>query len=208
MCSRDFAIYFSWMRHLANEHSSTPVQTIFECLECHLEFPSKRSSANHQRSAHPGLRTSRWSLSAGDFKCTYCNDHFPNKVSQSQHIHNQHMEQASEDWDREKAITGPRYWTKADHTSFLDALARFGPSLNIALAREIGTKDAKQVVNHKRIFLRDNPDWISRARATPPSPPSLVTQPTADKMSPQLLLAIRPRSGSTRPTVRKLLAVC
>ena len=89
---------------------------------------------------------------------------FPSSKSRGQHIRNQHAAEASEERDTQSRQQCPRFWSPQEHSLFLDALAKYGTSSNFTIAKYIGTKTAKQVGTHKRIFLRDNPTWMSEIR--------------------------------------------
>lgn len=163
VCGVSFSIYSSWTRHIATKHADTQLQLTFGCSTCDAEFESRRSVANHHTKIHGKPTTDhRRNEEAGTWTCEFCEGRFPNKKSRSQHIRNQHAAEASEQRATQAAGADPRFWTPEEHQLFLDALQRFGPACNNTLAKHIPSKSGKQVANHKRIFLRDNPQWRAR----------------------------------------------
>ena len=160
-------------------------------------FDSKRSIANHYTRIHGKTTTPpRNSQEAGSFSCDYCNKLYPSKRSLAQHIRNQHAEEASDQRATQAAKWEARYWTERDHQLFLEALARYGPASNIQLAKHIGTKTSKQVGTHKRIFLRDHPDWIKNC----PPPDSPQSKDSSEEAAMNPTPAVTPtqtRQGDT-----------
>ena len=100
----------------------------------------------------------------------------PSRQSLGQHVRNQHAAEASRDRAEEAANTTSRLWTPAEHALFLDALEKLGPSSNVQITGIVGTKSTKQVANHKRIFLRNNPNWMSHH-----PPPAASRLPAVDE---------------------------
>ena len=173
VCRRDYAIFSSWTRHLKNSHPSESFLFSFVCDTCGETFPSKRAAAQHHAHNHGPSRLDRGDQTeSGSFQCHFCGSYFPSKRSCSQHIRNQHPEEASDERDSSAAVAVSRFWSEEDHQLFLDALSRLGPTSNIAIAQCIPSKSAKQVGVHKRIFLRDNPDWLASARVSSTEPES------------------------------------
>ena len=165
VCGLCFSIYSSWTRHSAREHSGTTIHQTFNCSACERTFESRRSVANHFTKTHgKPAEISRDCEEAGSHQCEFCNGNFPNKRSLSQHIRNQHATAASEQRAAQAAADSPtrrHLWTPEEHRLFLEAMTKFGPISNKIISRHIRSKTAKQVGMHKRIFLRDNPDWTT-----------------------------------------------
>ena len=214
VCDSQYAIFSSWTRHLRNKHDlQSPL--VFICSGCNLEFTSKKSATSHYNKEHgpsgPMGRAERTSLSAGNYLCDFCQEKFPNKRSKSQHIRNAHADKASEQRDLQATTSTSRYWTDAEHTLFLEALVRHGPSSNIVISKAVGSKTAKQVSMHKRTFLRDNPGWLEKARVSVPppspgppavslsSPSSRPTSPDPPATSSTILLTAPSSSPSSHP---------
>ena len=122
---------------------------------------SRRAVANHHSKSHGRASTPRRAVqAAGSFNCEFCDERFPSKWSVSQHVRNQHASEASDRRTTEAAQRPTRQWLDLEDLLFLEALKEHGPSSNVVIARVIGTKTAKQVDIHKRIFLRDHPNWL------------------------------------------------
>ena len=161
VCDVNYSIYPSWTRHLTT-HPDASITTSFRCSDCDCEFASRRSVSIHHSKSHGAAAPVDRTLNSGDYQCEFCENHYPSKRSLSQHIHNQHAAAASEQRDLQASQATSRLWTPSEHSLFLDALQKHGPSSNVPIARVIGTKSAKQVGVHKRIFLRDHPDWLEQ----------------------------------------------
>ena len=187
VCSVCYKMYTSFTRHLLQQHEGL-VTLSFMCTHCTYTSSSKRSvSVHHSKTHHseraanqPGPSTSGLSASAASessiHQCSYCSEVLPSRRSLGQHIRNQHAAEASRDRAEAAANTTSRLWTPAEHALFLDALERLGPSSNPDIARAVGTKSTKQVANHKRIFLRNNPNWMSHH-----PPPAASRLPAVDE---------------------------
>ncbi len=172
VCSISFRLFTSFTRHAANKHPGQ-VQFLFECALCKQSYATKRSVSIHHAKMHSAQRetidricsrnqTSSPNSSFEGLRCPYCEDVVPSKRSLGQHIRNQHAAEASYDRDHDAQTIRPtREWSLDEHARFIDALEKFGPSSNIAISNAVQTKTCKQVGVHKRIFLRNNPDWIS-----------------------------------------------
>ena len=141
----------------------------------------------HFAKAHPGHKKSTPEPTTSPeegFSCMYCSQVLPSHRSRGQHIRNQHAAEASRDRAREAALQVPREWAPSEHALFVDALERHGPSSNTVLAEAVGTKSAKQVGVHKRIFLRDNPNWIAHHPPPPTRPATRRRLPETPKKAP------------------------
>ena len=66
-----------------------------------------------------------------------------------------------------------KLWDPVEVDKFKEALRRLGPSSNVDIANEIGTRTCKQVGVFKRAFLLKNPTWLTdnRPSDTVPAPP-------------------------------------
>ena len=158
-----FSIYSSWTRHTTAAHPDDVLDLHFSCSTCEMKFASRRSVANHHTKTHgKASAPTRSDEDAGSVVCEFCEARFPSRRSMSQHVRNQHAAAASEQRAAQAATeeAGRRsLWTPHKHHLFTEALSRYGPNSNTKLASHIGSKTAKQVGMHKRIFLQDNPDW-------------------------------------------------
>eukprot|EP00731_Ephydatia_muelleri_P034285 Em0054g8a len=118
----------------------------------------------------------------------------------STHIREKHMTEACPQRAREAAqkeaqkgeSTARMKWTQQETEAFKAALAKYGPSSNIRLAAEIGTRSAAQVNVHKCRFLKAYPNWLSENYH--PAPP-VNSAPTSRRSSES------PRSPPTSPGV-------
>ena len=156
--NNSFSIYSSWTRHLSEKHPRTKIEKIFRCLDCERTFDSRRSISNHHSKTHGKATATARGNEAGEYICEFCDDHFPAKRSLGQHIRNQHAAEASHKRALEWQSTRINRWSPEEHQMFVDALNALGPGSNVAIARRVGTKSAKQVGVHKRIYLRDHPE--------------------------------------------------
>ena len=167
VCDENYAVYTSLLRHLKRHPTKTTIRYV--CRICQTEFATKKSVMAHIKkhndcdrpevnSQHEEEQQER-SREFHPFRCEYCLTDLPSQRSLGQHIRNNHAAQASADRDKEATEKERRSkkWTAMEHQLFVDALARLGLSSNIKIAQAIGTKTAKQVGMHKRIYLRDNP---------------------------------------------------
>lgn len=82
---------------------------------------------------------------------------------------------------------------------FLCALKEHDPSSNVVIAESVGSKSAKQVSMHKRIFLRNNPNWLQAVREEEEPPPEHVIEPTNSEDPPGTLLLLEPTHLSIQP---------
>ena len=88
---------------------------------------------------------------------------------------------------------GGRRWTDHEVALFKEAVKKFGVNSNIVIAREVGTRTAKQCGNFKKRFLVKNPIWAQFTEAPP-----LASQP-----SPRTPTACSSgNTGSTPPIKR------
>ena len=180
VCQLSYKMFTSLTRHLSAQHPGR-VEFTFKCGECSQCFSTKRSISIHYGRAHPpGQRSPssiqcRTSTISAAFQCSYCSESLPSKRSLGQHVRNQHAAEASKDRAEAAANTTCREWSPAEHARFLDALEKYGPDSNVRLAAAVATKSTKQVANHKRVFLRNNPNWISHH-----PPPVATRHSTAD----------------------------
>ena len=185
VCNYCYSIYSSWTRHLTQVHPQANISIKFQCDDCSKSYDNKRSISTHYSKSHgKPAASSREGPDAGTLSCEFCQENFPSKRSVAQHIRNRHPEEASDKRAAQAANWEERYWSTGDHQLFLTALAQFGPSSNVKIAQYIGTKSNKQVAMHKRIFLRNNPNWM-QLNANPQSNSPTVPQPTlASTLSP------------------------
>lgn len=58
-------------------------------------------------------------------------------------------------------------WTDNEIHLFKEAVRKVGVNSNVAIAREVGTRSAKQCGNFKKRFLAKNPTWGQLADAPP-----------------------------------------
>ena len=178
ICNTGYSIYSSWTRHLKT-HPSEDIKVIFECSGCQKEYDNKKSISNHFTKTHGKASIDRTeSPTSGSHLCEFCKQFYPNKRSLSQHIRNQHPAEASDKRDQEASQVQSNNWTPQEHSLFLEALKTLGPSSNKKIAEKIVSKNAKQVATHKRIFLRENPKWLSDSRATAIHGPPLQEHPS------------------------------
>ena len=203
LCQKDHAIYSSWTRHLSGDHPTHKVEMVFECSACGQQYPSKRSFATHFRKSHDDLsEPDRSQPTSGSWNCEFCTSKYPTKKSLGQHVRNNHASEASEKRDHAAFQSVSRYWSDSEHQLFLNALYHLGPSSNIAISKSIGTKSAKQVGIHKRIFLRDHPNWLENARrevALSPSCPDTNPLPSLSD-HPQSLPDTSPSPSNLPPS--------
>ena len=185
VCNYCYSIYSSWTRHLTQVHPQANISIKFQCDDCSKSYDNKRSISTHYSKSHgKPAASSREGPDAGTLSCEFCQENFPSKRSVAQHIRNRHPEEASDKRAAQAANWEERYWSTGDHQLFLTALAQFGPSSNVKIAQYIGTKSNKQVALDKRIFLRNNPNWM-QLNANPQSNSPTVPQPTlASTLSP------------------------
>ena len=155
--------YSFYSRHITATHPDAELHCQFKCTACEHEFLSRRSVAHHCTKIHGKFNsTSRTRQDAGTLVCEFCDDRFR---SMGQHIRNQHAAEASKQHDTQAATSAARFYTPREHQWFVEALSRFGRKSNIAIAKHISTEFAKLVSMHKRIFLRENPEWLSTTQS-------------------------------------------
>ena len=176
ICNTSFSVYYSWTRHLTFKHPDAKVDLTFRCGECERAFDYRRSVSNHHSKIHGRATQPDRGDEAGRLICEFCSEHFPNKRSLGQHIRNQHMAEASRKRAAEWQARESTLWTTEEHQLFINALQELGPDSNVAIARRIPTKSAKQVGVHKRTYLRDHPEM----RGTPTSPTPLTSLSITD----------------------------
>ena len=198
VCNTSYKVYTSFTRHLQTRHEGM-VALSFRCVRCATVYASKRSASTHHSRAHRGeaLTSSAAPLppapatsTSSSFTCSYCSQSYPSRRSLGQHIRNSHPAEASRDRARAAAEAPRPDWSPAEHSLFLDAMERFGPASNVPIARAVGTRSVKQVANHKRTFLRNNP-------CGPP-----ITRRQDQSEEPHLPPAHRP-PPSTRPHLQE-----
>ena len=158
VCSSNYSIFSSWTRHLKS-HTTARVDCKFKCSTCDKEYDSRRAVSSHHGKSHGAAQISRMSNS-GEYHCEFCHQYYPSIKSRSQHIRNQHAAKARKQRASQASQQPSRQWSTQEHNMFLDALKKHGPSSNVVLAKAIGSKTAKQVSMHKRIFFRDHPGWL------------------------------------------------
>ena len=200
VCSLTYPAHSSLARHVGVAHKSIHLEITFKCALCDYTHASKRSTSLHFRHAH-GVAIPPATINGSNEKaCPFCPLTFPSSHSCSTHIREKHMTEACQQRAREAAqkeaqrgeSTARMKWTQRETEAFKAALAKYGPSSNIRLAAEIGTRSAAQVNVHKCRFLKAYPNWLSENYH--PAPP-VNSAPTSRRSSES------PRSPPTSPGV-------
>ena len=144
-------MFTSFTRHIATKYKDQ-VSLTYRCSRCTQSFDSKRSVSIHFSKVHvlrpqenqrdpsilpsPTLHTTL--VNAEGLDCRYCREKRPSMRSLGQHIRNQHAAEVSNDRDHQDAANyQSRQWTPAEHTLFVEALEKLGPSSNITIAKAI-----------------------------------------------------------------------
>ena len=162
VCSLTYPAHSSLTRHVGVAHKSVHLEITFKCALCDYTHASKRSTSLHFRHAH-GVAIPPATINGSNEKaCPFCPLTFPSSHSCSTHIREKHMTEACQQRAREAAqkeaqrgeSTARMKWTQQETEAFKAALAKYGPSSNIRLAAEIGTRSAAQVNVHKCRFLK------------------------------------------------------
>ena len=76
-------------------------------------------------------------------------------------------------------------WTEQEVERFKEAATKLGLRSNIALAKAVGTRNAKKIASFKSRFLRNNPAWAHLIdQPTPTTPPSCSSVSTGASTPP------------------------
>eukprot|EP00731_Ephydatia_muelleri_P013824 Em0007g1134a len=192
-------------KHVSESHNLPRQQWM--CSECQGCFPTKRHVANHFIRAHPSS-SSRVSSDDEDleedgaaevlaFQCQYCEKSLPSKQGLRNHERQFHQaavsaalaqQAATEQTSSSRSVGVPpqqavahqtrKSWTDQEVERFKEAAKRLGLKSNIALAKAVGTRSAKQIASFKSRFIRNNPTWahlLELPTQTPPTPCSSVS---------------------------------
>ena len=178
VCTLNYTTLASLRRHLKTSHSRYTVEESFSCDVCGKLASTLKAIKAHQKSTHIGTapQTATFDDDANSVSpCPYCPLRFPSKKSLGQHVRGKHMDEASsERAAASRDNDGKRkLWDPVEVDKFKEALRRLGPSSNVDIANEIGTRTCKQVGVFKRAFLLKNPTWLTdnRPSDTVPAPP-------------------------------------
>lgn len=203
-------------KHVRDQHGA--IHQRWRCSACSRDFPSKLSVANHFAGSHATTSAVQEEQSDDEeegelFSFSFCDRTLPSRQGLRNHERASHQAAVSACL----ALTGSttnkaaRRWSEHEIARFKEAVRKVGVNSNIAIAQEVGTRDAKQCGNFKRRF----PEWAKFTEAPPPaSQPSPMTPTTCSSVnsnpSPQSRGAtILPRSTTASvtpsPTLRDLL---
>ncbi|KAL5509946.1 hypothetical protein EMCRGX_G005397 [Ephydatia muelleri] len=145
VCTLNYTTLASLRRHLKTSHSRYTVEESFSCDVCGKLASTLKAIKAHQKSTHIGTapQTATFDDDANSVSpCPYCPLRFPSKKSLGQHVRGKHMDEASsERAAASRDNDGKRkLWDPVEVDKFKEALRRLGPSSNVDIANEIGTR--------------------------------------------------------------------
>ncbi|KAL5509851.1 hypothetical protein EMCRGX_G005290 [Ephydatia muelleri] len=123
------------------------------------------------------------------FRCDYCERSLPSKRGLRNHERAHHQAEVSARLASEEATSQSKSksnrWSEEEIARFAEAAERWGINSNIQLAREVGTRTAKQCGNFKKRFLQAHPEMVLLGDALPTgSQLSPTSGSSADSDSP------------------------
>ena len=149
------------------------------------------------------------------FRCAYCERSLPSKRGLRNHERAHHQAEVSARLASEEATSQSKSksnrWSEEEIARFAEAAERWGINSNIQLAREVGTRTAKQCGNFKKRFLQAHPEMVLLGDALPTgSQLSPTSGSSADSDSPPpsveaARLSRSPTHSPVSPTLGELI---
>ena len=215
-------------RHVRGQHGAIPQRWM--CSVCSEHFPSKLSVANHFSKDHPTMDVPTEDRSNEEedgeaFPCSFCERTLPSMKGLRNHERAYHQAAVSAGLTLESKTTATttekksrNRWTDNEIRLFKEAVRKVGVNSNVAIAREVGTRTAKQCGNFKKRFLAKNPTWGNLADApplasqqspkTPTSCSSMDTDSTPQSqgttLSPRPLVMVDSPRSTPSPSIEEI----